>query len=92
MFKKLEVRTYFFTVFPSAKNIYSIYLYLLETRNTTLEEIDIGFEGHRSKEDAKLFALAQGGVGLAAFLVRGLPGSNNQGLENESIQVENTHG
>ena len=68
MFKAWAWGTYiFFAVFLAAGFVW-VWLYLPETKNRTLEEMDRVFGSHSSEEDAQLLAEAQTDVGLTAFL------------------------
>ena len=68
MFKAWAWGTYiFFAVFLAA-GFFWVWLYLPETKNRTLEEMDRVFGSHSSEEDAQLLAEAQTDVGLTAFL------------------------
>lgn len=70
MFKAWAWGTYiFFAVFLAAGFVW-VWMYLPETKNRTLEEMDRVFGSHSSEADAQLLVEAQTDVGLSAFLNR----------------------
>lgn len=74
MFEAWSWGTYiFFSVFLAGGFVW-VWLYLPETMNTTLEEMDRVFKSHTGEEDARMLAEAQRDVGLIAFLSTGLSG------------------
>jgi MFS family permease len=87
MFKAWAWGTYiFFAVFLAAGFVW-VWLYLPETKNRTLEEMDRVFGSHSSEADARMLAQAQKDVGLTAFLNRS-PDSKSDVVEHDTDRVE----
>ena len=91
MFKAWAWGTYiFFAVFLAAGFVW-VWMYLPETKNRTLEEMDRVFGSHSSEADAHMLAEAQTDVGLAAFLNRSSD-SKSEVVEHGADHMEKTEG
>jgi hypothetical protein len=91
MFKAWAWGTYiFFAVFLAAGFAW-VWIYLPETKNRTLEEMDRVFGSHSSEEDAQLLAEGQTDVGLTAFLNRSSD-SKSDVVGHSMKHVEKTEG
>lgn len=68
MLEAWEWGTYIFFAAFLLVGIVWVYLYLPETKNATLEEMDRVFKSHTGERDAELLREAQKDVGLTSFL------------------------
>ena len=89
MFKAWAWGTYIFFAVFLAGGIFWVWVYLPETKNKTLEEMDRVFGSRSSEEDALLLADAQRDVGLIAFLYPDMDSKTDVGdatVENDKLE------